>query len=74
MRTFGLLVALKDKQQVGANAADRAGDGVLRAGADRQHGDHRRHADHDPQDGQPGAQFVGAQAFQGFEERSCDSS
>ena len=58
---------MKDKQQVGADAADGAGDGILRALANRQHGNDCADADDNAQNGQAGAQFVGAQAFQGFE-------
>ena len=46
----------------------------LRAAADRQHGDHRRHADHDAQNGQAGAQLVGRQALQRFDKRLAERS
>ena len=51
-----------DDQQVGAHRGHAVQDLLLRAGAERQHGDDRAHADDDAQHGQKGAQLVGQQA------------
>ena len=50
-------------QRVPAANAVWAGDRILRALPDREHGDYRRHADHDPENGQAGTHFVAVQAF-----------
>ena len=43
------------------------GDGSLGTTPDGDHGDDSTHPDHDPQDGEPGAQLVGGEAFKCFE-------
>jgi hypothetical protein len=58
--------AAEHEEQVGTDPADRAGDGLLGAAADRQHGDHGGYADDDPEHGQPGAQLVRIEAFEGL--------
>ena len=40
------------KKEVAANSADGTGDGILRPGADRHHGNHRADTDDDTQDRQ----------------------
>ncbi len=62
-------VALKHKQQIGADTADGTQNGILRAGADCQHGDYRGNADDDAKDGQCGAQFIGQDTLKRLPDR-----
>ena len=55
----------RDHEQVAAHAGDLLLDLGGGAPADGHHGDHRRHADDDAQDGQKGAQDVAPDLPQG---------
>jgi NADH-quinone oxidoreductase subunit D len=57
-----------DIDQVGSKAFDFSRNHGLGAAPDGEHGDHRRHPDHDPQNGQHRAQLVGIEVFEGFDE------
>ena len=54
-----------DDQQVGTHGRDALDHLLFRSRVQRQHGDHRPHADDDSQHGQKGAQLVGHKACAG---------